>query len=430
MGLTPGSRIGPYVVQALLGAGGMGEVYRARDDRLRRFVALKVLPPEVAGQPESHRKLIAEARAAAALDHPFICKILEVGEADSHSFIAMECVSGETLRDRLASGPVSPKQALVWAVETAEALVTAHEAGVLHRDLKPSNLMIADDGHVKVLDFGLATRTAGADANASTETSPAVESTSVRGTLGYMSPEQLKQQTADARSDVFAFGIVLCELVTGRHPFSRGSAFETTAAILREDPEWPAHPPLPILLQHIIRKALAKAPVERYQSMRDVLTDLRAAVADSDRAFREPSGRSSAPRQRWAAITVVVAIAVTVVLAAVAVYWSLAGGVGTAGPTPTHKQVTFLGNVLSASISPDGTTVAYITDELDGRRRILVQDPRGGAPIVVATGARPTYVKWSPDGTRLAYSGTGPDGRVGVFVQPRFGGRPARSRRL
>ena len=197
MPLIRGDRIGPYAIDSTLGEGGMGQVYRARDDRLHRYVALKVLPQANDADGLSQRRLLAEARAAAGLDHPFICKVYEVGEADGRPYIAMEAITGETLRSRLARGRLDIKTALQIATEIAEAVSAAHRGGVVHRDLKPANIMIAADGHVKVLDFGLASRLErpGLNAELTTLTSPPSASDGLAGTLAYMAPEQVRAET-------------------------------------------------------------------------------------------------------------------------------------------------------------------------------------------------------------------------------------------
>ncbi len=260
MSFDPDTRVGPYVIESLLGAGGMGEVYKAYDERLRRPVALKFLLPQHDDRAREDR-IHREARAAAGLDHPFICKVYEVGEAGEATYIAMEYVAGRTMAARLADGPVPFSTALRIATEIADALAAAHRGGVVHRDLKPANIMIAEDGHVKVLDFGLASRRESAD----TPTTALSASSTTGGTLAYMAPEQLRGDPASERSDIFALGIVLAELLTGVHPFTRPTSVEIASAILNDEPQsWPVSSQAPVLLRHIVRKALAKTPADRY----------------------------------------------------------------------------------------------------------------------------------------------------------------------
>jgi serine/threonine protein kinase/tetratricopeptide (TPR) repeat protein len=281
MPLVAGDRLGPYEVTALLGEGGMGEVYLAHDSRLDRRVAIKLLPAHLAADPVARERLRREAIAAAALDHPFICKVFEIGEDARTLFIAMEHVSGETLLERLRSGRLPLVETLRVAGEIAEALEEAHASGFVHRDLKPANVMLTKQGRVKVMDFGLAKRfdTRPAADGASTLTSLNAELTgpgAVIGTINYMSPEQVKGEPLDQRSDIYSFGILLCEMTTGRHPFRRASTVETMAAILRDPPalDESASGELPPGLMVLIRRLLSKSAAERYQSMSEVRADM------------------------------------------------------------------------------------------------------------------------------------------------------------
>src|SRR5258708_14786621 len=281
MPLVAGDRLGPYQVTALLGEGGLGEVYLAHDSRLDRRVAIKLLPAHLAADTVARERLRREAMAAAALDHPFICKVFEIGEDTRTLFIAMEHVSGETLSERLRSGRLPLAETLRIAGEIAEALEEAHARGFVHRDLKPANVMLTKQGRVKVMDFGLAKRfdTHPTGEGASPLTSFHTELTvpgAVIGTINYMSPEQLKGEPLDQRSDLYSFGILLCEMTTGRHPFRRASTMETMAAILRDPPalDETASGELPPGLMVLIRRLLSKLPAERYQSMSEVRADM------------------------------------------------------------------------------------------------------------------------------------------------------------
>jgi Tol biopolymer transport system component len=420
-----GARFGPYEIDKLLGTGGMGEVYRARDERLRRFVALKFLPEEGRQSPEARQRLVTEARAAAALDHPYICKIHEVVDADGHVAIAMECVSGDTLRARL-NQPVPLQTTLSWAIEIAEALDSAHRAGFIHRDLKPSNVMIADDGHVKVLDFGLAARLdpRGIDPDRATETSPLSHPGSTNGTPAYMAPEQLRGQTADIRTDIFAFGIVLYEMLTGRHPFPGESSFDQSLAIVSQEPTpWPDRSAPPTLLQHIVRKALAKPVDERYQTVREVLIDLRAVAADSSRSALIIGATPTQPA--WMRSTTVrLAVALFALAAAGAWWWSSRDGQTPveAPQAAVHRQVTFSGRLTWASLAPDGKTVAYVVRD-DNGQRLFVQDV-GGASLELARARMIGKPNWSPDGREILYT---IDAKNTPFVVSRFGGPSRRS---
>jgi tetratricopeptide (TPR) repeat protein len=293
MALSLGDKLGRYEILARIGAGGMGEVFCARDNELERHVAIKVLPSHMAADSSARERLHREALAAASLDHPFICKVFEIGEANGAPFLVMEFVAGDTLFERLRSGPLPRGEALEIAREVGEALEAAHRIRFLHRDLKPANVMLAQ-GHVKVMDFGLAKQfeTDLADQDAVTQAiNPALtEFGVVIGTPDYMSPEQVCGQPLDPRSDLFSFGILLCELLGGTNPFRRGSATETMAAILRDPPNLVGDLPQGLML--LIRRLLAKQVDQRYQSMSDVLADLKrqaaAALAPMDETAEAP----------------------------------------------------------------------------------------------------------------------------------------------
>src|SRR5205823_2701459 len=234
MQLVAGFRLGSYEIIAPLGAGGMGEVYRARDAALKRDVAIKVLPPNWSRDPERLHRFELEAQSTAALNHPNIVSIFHVGQHDGCPYIVTELLQGETLRDRLRRGPMPRREACDFGVDVARGLAAAHDAGIVHRDLKPENLFLTKDGRVKILDFGLAklTQPETADTDATTQT----EAGQVFGTVGYMAPEQVRGHAADPRSDIFAFGVVLYEMLTARRAFRKATSVETLSAILNEDP--------------------------------------------------------------------------------------------------------------------------------------------------------------------------------------------------
>lgn len=280
---APGEKVGHYEIISLLGEGGMGKVFLARDLILDRKVALKFLPDELEGESRTRDRFVREAKSAAALDHPFICKIYETGEWRGKAFIAMEFIEGQTLQNRIEQEPVSLKDSIRITLEIAEALENAHKTGIVHRDLKPANIMITSQGHTKVMDFGLAKRVipgGGAAELSRTLTQASItERGSIAGTISYMSPEQAKGESVDTRSDIFSLGIILYEMLSGKHPFSKPSPIETLTSILRD-----AIPPTHItpksvnpVLNPILRKALAKNPGERYQSITDFAADLRKA---------------------------------------------------------------------------------------------------------------------------------------------------------
>jgi len=280
-----GRLLSHYRILQKLGQGGMGEVYLAEDSILGRKVALKFLPKELQRDPLARQRFIQEARSAAALDHPGICKIYEIGRVEGSGFIAMEYVEGQTLRQRLAGGPVSLKEAVALATQIVEALEEAHQKNIVHRDLKPANIMLTSRGHVKVMDFGLAKRLASSDVGSSMETLPEslTRPGTTLGTLAYMSPEQLSCETADVRSDIFSFGIILYEMLSGIHPFRKSSPVETATAILSETPAPLSRyvKGIPELLQHTVGKTLNKKKEERQQSVHEVLTNLGKLLEES-----------------------------------------------------------------------------------------------------------------------------------------------------
>jgi TolB-like protein/Tfp pilus assembly protein PilF len=279
--LTPGTRLGPYEIIGLLGAGGMGEVYRARDTRLGREVAVKVLPVEFASDPERLRRFEQEARAVAALDHPNILAIHDVGTHGGSPFIVSELLEGETLRDRLRSGALPVRKAVETAVQIAQGLAAAHEKGIVHRDLKPANVFITKDGHVKILDFGIAKLVAPRSAVEPAQASTVVEATeagTTLGTVGYMSPEQVRGESVDHRTDIFTFGCVLYEMLSGRSPFRRDTAADTASAIVHDEPPRLSGTirNIPPAVEGIVTRCLEKRPADRLSSAHDLALALQA----------------------------------------------------------------------------------------------------------------------------------------------------------
>ncbi len=358
MALAPGSRLGPYQVGALLGAGGMGEVYRARDPRLGREVAVKVLSTSGAGSPDRLRHFEDEGRALAALNHPNILSVLDVGFENGSPYVVFELLEGLTLGDRLRRGPLPPRKAVEQVVQVCQGLAAAHAKGIFHRDLKPSNLFLTSGGRVKILDFGLAklgeTVYAG-DADgprASTATGQGV----VLGTVGYMSPEQVRGRSADARSDLFSLGATLYEMLSGRRAFEGATSADTLSAILNHEPPEVATPgePFPPALGRIVQRCLEKDPDERFQSARDLAFALHALALGS-RSGAEPAMARPRSRKRW-----LIGTAGAALLAA-------GGALGLAlaptlldRPLPSIRQLTFRrGMVDWARFTSDGKTVVY-----------------------------------------------------------------------
>src|SRR5208282_2823318 len=273
MGLLPGTRAGHYEILGPLGAGGMAEVYRARDTRLGREVALKFLPPEFAADPSRVQRFEREARAISLLNHPNILAVYDVGEHEGSPYLVTELLEGETLHRRLKHGPLTQRKSVEYAQQVARGLAAAHERGVTHRDLKPENLFVTRDGIVKILDFGLAKLSAGVNVDSALAGELATEMGATLGTVGYMSPEQVRGEPADHRSDIFSFGAVLYEMLSGQGAFDAPTGAERMVKILREDP-----PPLalPQALDQVLRHCLEKSPDDRFHSARDLAFALQA----------------------------------------------------------------------------------------------------------------------------------------------------------
>ena len=305
MALAAGTRLGPYEVLSPLGAGGMGEVYRARDSRLGREVAIKVLPERLARDADALARFEREARAVAALSHPNILSIFDFGREEAISFAAMELLDGETLREKLAGGPLSARGAADYAGQIASGLAAAHAKGVVHRDIKPENLFVTKDGFVKILDFGLAVRAVEPSREETTApTAPLLtEPGIVIGTVGYMSPEQARGKPADVRSDIFAFGAVLFEMLSGSRPFHRDTVAETLTAILRDDPpEMPEADRRAPALERIARRCMEKDPDQRFQNARDVAFALEAISGTPARKPEPDRSQAAAKAQRSIAV--------------------------------------------------------------------------------------------------------------------------------
>ena len=322
MTLSPGTRLGPYEVLAPLGSGAMGEVYRARDTRLEREVAVKVLPASFSADPDRLRRFDQEARAASALNHPNILAIYDVGTHDGAPYVVSELLEGGTLRERLGS-PLPARKAVDYGIQIAQGLAAAHEKGIVHRDLKPENLFVTKDGRVKILDFGLAKLTRPETAAGSLTDVPTLtagtEPGVVMGTVGYMSPEQVRGQPADHRSDIFAFGSVLYEMLSGRRAFRGSSAIETMSAILKEEPPELSQSVtgVPPSLERIVRRCLEKDPAERFQSARDLAF---ASAETTSVSLAAPSvavsPRVGRPRRVWIVSLAIGLVALLVIFVA------------------------------------------------------------------------------------------------------------------
>ncbi len=421
MPLSSGARLGPYEIVAPLGAGGMGEVYRARDTRLGRDVALKVLAAHVTADADRMRRFAQEARSAAALNHPNILAVFDVSADGTTPYLVSELLEGHSLRELLESGPLPPRRAVDYAVQIARGLAAAHEKGIVHRDLKPENLFITSDGRVKILDFGLAkvmsTESRGAEttlATAAPGTNPGV----VMGTVGYMAPEQVRGQAVDHRADLFAFGAVLYEMLTGRRAFQRDTSAETMTAILKEEP--PAVPEsggqVSPGLQRIVAHCLEKQPSLRFKSADDLAFALDAL---SSSTLTPAAGAAAAvatePARRSRSAVVAVAAAMLAALVAAAVTWSFR-------PPPVAPQV-YRFNITPPpdwrfavpaapdsplAVSPDGRSVVALGINGKGQTALWLRNFDAFESRVLAgtEGAGNTFF-WSPDSRSLAFMARG-----------------------
>jgi Tol biopolymer transport system component/predicted Ser/Thr protein kinase len=365
MSIASGTRLGPYEILAPIGAGGMGEVYKAHDSRLGREVAVKVLSAEFSADPQRRARFEQEARAASALNHPNIVAIHDIGAHDGHLFIAMEYIDGRTLRDQLESGRMPASRTLEIGVQIAEGLSRAHAAGIVHRDLKPENVMISRDGFVKILDFGLAKLAAVENSDQSNLPTMVPQKTgagTVMGTVGYMSPEQAAGRSVDFRSDQFSLGTILYEMAAGKRPFQRPTAAQTMTAIIQEDPEPIAsiNSKVPAPLRWIVDRCLSKEPDARYASTTDLareLKSLRDHLSEATSATTSagaPAARARQPRLAW------MAAAAIAVAAAAILSNRLTLKAHPPVTAPVFHRLTFgHGTIWGARFAPDGGTIVY-----------------------------------------------------------------------
>jgi serine/threonine protein kinase len=439
--LAPGHRLSHYELLEAIGAGGMGVVYKARDTRLHRTVAIKFLTPHVATHGQARERFHREARAVAALNHPHICTLYDIGEAPGSDpsssepirFLVMELVDGPTLADRIAQGPIPVDEALPIARQIAEALEAAHEQGIIHRDLKPANVKLRSDGTVKVLDFGLAKpRTFGADTvgddgplNSPTITSPAMTAIGViLGTAAYMSPEQAKGRAADKRSDVWAFGCILYEMFTGKRTFAGDDVADTMASVLRDEPDWNALPHnVPAAIRVIVRRCLEKDPRRRiadFSTIRFVVDEPAISTAVGG-ARAEPA---AAPSMLWRRAVPIVATTIVASIATGVAVWTLRSGPSTSPavtrfPLAIEDERAFASNGLRlVAISHDGSRIAYAAlspgDQATvSTQRLYVRSMSEDVARPVASQERGVIGApvFSPDGHSIAFY-VGPPGNV------------------
>jgi Tol biopolymer transport system component len=418
MGLSSGTKLGPYEILSPLGAGGMGEVYRARDPRLERDVAIKILPTNLSSDPNLRQRLEREARAISKLSHPHICTVHDIGSQDGRNFLVMELLQGETLEQRLMKGPLPADQTLRYAAQLADALAKAHKLGITHRDLKPSNIMLTKVG-AKLMDFGLAkqsaTVTLAAVENEMTiaEEAKLTSEGTLVGTFQYMAPEQLEGKEVDSRTDIFALGEVIYEMATGKTAFSGKSRASLIAAILTDDPPpiTQLQPLAPPALERVIRKCVAKDPDERWQSAGDLASELNwISEAGSQAGTMVPPGILGKKRTR----AIWIAAEVALVLLAALLAWQAGGRAHSTTPTPVHLTITLpagMGLVNNSTeplaITPDGSAIVYAAAGDDGKTQLYLRklDSFESTAIAGTEGVDGQF--FSPSGEWLAFLADG-----------------------
>jgi eukaryotic-like serine/threonine-protein kinase len=416
MSLAPGTCIGPYEVVAMIGAGGMGEVYRARDPKLKRDVALKILPALVATEPDRLARFKREAHVLASLNHSHIAAIYGFEEAAGVQALVLELVEGSTLADRLAQGFIPVEEALAIATQIAEALEAAHARGIVHRDLKPANIKVRADGSVKVLDFGLAKAVSSDAASAETSASPTITSPAltrlgvILGTAAYMSPEQARGREADARSDIWAFGCVLFEMLAGQRPFEGSEVSDTLAGILKSDPDWSVLPSdTPSRIRRVLRRCLEKDLRRRFRDIADVRLEIEDAYAPDLTAAVPAVRRKDRIRERiaWSLVALLV-----VLLAGVGAYVALKPAriaettrfhVDPPRDTVFGSPTRLVGRPRNAAVSPDGTRLVFVATDRARKSQLWIRafDSFDAVPLTGTDGAVSPF--WSPDSRRVGF---------------------------
>jgi eukaryotic-like serine/threonine-protein kinase len=423
MPLTPGSKLGPYEIQSPLGAGGMGEVYRALDTRLDRTVAVKVLASHLSSSPELKQRMEREARAISSLNHPHICHLYDIGSQDGTDYLVMEFLEGETLAEKLRKGALPLHEVLKIGIAVAGALAFAHRSGIVHRDLKPGNIMLTQGG-AKLMDFGLAKSlspqnaatgsgaapsfTAMPTMSGPSPLSPLTTAGSVIGTIQYMSPEQIEGKEADARSDIFALGAVLYEMVTGKRPFSGKSQISLASSILEGDqePVTVIKPFTPPAFEHLLTTCLQKNPEERFQTAHDIKLELQWIAADKSSpavVAAPPVPSRSRERLGWAA-----ALVAAIVLGAAAMFiyrpTATEPAIRAAINPPANATLALVGDFAGPPVlSPDGASIAFVATGSDGKNTVWVR-PMNAPEAHLLTGTEGgTFPFWSPDNRSLGF---------------------------
>jgi eukaryotic-like serine/threonine-protein kinase len=403
MSLAAGTKLGPYEIVGPLGAGGMGEVYRARDTRLDRTVAIKILPSQLSADPVRKQRFEREAKTISSLNHPHICVLHDVGNQDGVDYLVMECVEGETLGKRLEKGPLPLEQVLKYGAQISDALDKAHRSGVVHRDLKPGNIMLTPTG-AKLLDFGLAKPaaplTSTAMLTAVTQDSPMTEQGTIVGTFQYMSPEQVEGKELDGRSDIFSLGALLYEMLTGQRAFEGKSQLSVASAILEKEPAplSAAKPMTPPALDHAIKKCLAKHPDERWQSASDLASELKWITESGSQAGA--AVRSAAPGKIARALPWLVSFVLLFALIVAAIWWR--------NPTPPEQAMYFPAPMSfparDLAIAPNGHTVAVVAYLESARKNALWIYELGSPEAKSLAGTEgASYPFWSADGRSLGF---------------------------